>query len=184
MSGRPGRQDSGRALRESEDRYAKLIEEAPDPIVTLDLIGRIQTCNPAAEQAVGYTAEELMGQHFTALRIVSPASLPRAIEEFAFAIAGTRRTPFEVEVIHKKGTRLFFEANPRPFEHDGSVAGVYVIFRDVTRRKHAEETLKSKTAKLEDLSHLASEQNARILQLRREVNNLLGELGRPAKYTA
>ena len=163
MSGTRGRQDPEHALRESEDRYAKLIEEAPDPIVTLDLVGRVQLVNPAVEQAVGYAARELIGQHFATLGIVSPASLPRAIEEFAFAIAGMRRQPFEIEAVHKKGVHLVFEANPCPFEREGSIAGVHVIFRDVTRRKRAEE---------------------RLHQLEREVNELLARLGEPPKYAA
>ena len=80
MGERPDYQADARALRESEDRYARLIREAPDPIVTLDLVGRVQTVNPAVEQAVGYAAEEILGHHFSTLGIVLPASLPRAIE--------------------------------------------------------------------------------------------------------
>ena len=184
MTDTPDPRAAYRALLESEDRYARLIREAPDPIVTLDLIGRVHTVNPAAEQAVGYTAGELLGQHFSTLGIVSPASLPRAIEEFAFAIAGIRRSPFELEVMHKSGTRLVFEANPRPFERDGAVAGVHVIFRDVTRRKRAEEVLKSETAKLEGLHQLLREREARLLELEQEVNALLHELGRAKKYAS
>ena len=184
MTDRPDPQAAHRALLESEDRYARLIREAPDPIVTLDLIGRVQTVNPAAEQAVGYPASELLNQHFSTLGVVSQASLPRAIEEFAFAIAGVRRAPFELEAVHKNGMYLVFEANPRSFEREGTVAGVQVIFRDITRRKRAEETLKSEKARLEGLQDLLRAHEARLLELEREVNALLQELGRSKKYAS
>jgi PAS domain S-box-containing protein len=184
MTDRPDPRSAQRALLESEDRYARLIQEAPDPIVTVDLLGRVQTVNPAAEHAVGYPASKLLGQHFSTLGIVSPASLPRAIEEFAFAVAGTRRDPFELEVIHLSGQRLVFEANPRPFERNGGIAGVHVVFRDVTRRKRAEETLRSEQVRLHDLAARFGEQSQRIQSLEQEVNDLLGRLGKPKKYEA
>ena len=182
MEQRPDYRAEARALRESEDRYARLIREAPDPIVTLDLVGRVQTVNPAAEQAVGFTAEEILGRHFSTLGIVRPSSLPRAIEEFAFALAGTKRPPFELDVAHRDGTPLTFEANPRSFMRDGLVAGVHVIFRDITGRRRAEEALQAETAKLERLGTLMVNRDQRILELRQEVNSLLAKLGQPVKY--
>ena len=182
MGERPDYQADARALRESEDRYARLIREAPDPIVTLDLVGRVQTVNPAVEQAVGYTAEEILGHHFSTLGIVLPASLPRAIEEFAFALAGKKRPPFELRVAHKDGTHLVFEANPRPFERDRSVAGVHVIFRDITVRKQVEEALRAEKEKLERIDRVMMDREQRVLELKREVNELLVKLGQPIKY--
>ena len=182
MERRPDYEAEARALRESEDRYARLIREAPDPIVTLDLVGRIQTVNPAVEQAVGYRAEEILGRHFSTLGIVRPSSLPRAIEEFAFALAGTKRPPFELDVAHKDGTPLTFEANPRSFMREGLVAGVHVIFRDITGRRRAEEALRAETEKLERLGKLMVSRDRRIGELQQEVNRLLTELGRRVKY--
>ena len=182
MDPRPDYQAEARALRESEDRYARLIREAPDPIVTVDLVGRVQTINPAAEQAVGYAAEDMLGRHFSTLGIIRPSSLPRAIEEFAFALAGAKRPPFELDVSHKDGRPLTFEANPRSFTRNGSVAGVHVIFRDITGRRRAEEALVAETEKLERLGTLMLGRDRRITELQQEVNRLLAELGRPVKY--
>jgi PAS domain S-box-containing protein len=182
MEPRPDYQAEARALRESEDRYARLIREAPDPIVTLDLIGRVQTVNPAVEQAVGYAAEEILGRHFSTLGILRPSSLPRAIEEFAFALAGAKRPPFELDVAHKDGTPLTFEANPRSFSRNDTVAGVHVIFRDITGRRRAEEALRTETEKLERLGKLMVSRDRRITELQQEVDRLLAELGRPPRY--
>lgn len=59
---------------------------------------------------------------------------------------------------------------------------MHVIFRNITGRRRAEEALKSETAKLERLSSLMVNRNQRILELKQEVNRLLAQLGRPAKY--
>ena len=53
-----------RRLRESEEKYRKMIERASDGIFAIDTeTGLILEANPRAEEMTGYTKEELVGMH-------------------------------------------------------------------------------------------------------------------------
>ena len=62
------RQEAQQQLIESERRYRRLIESVVDyAIFQLDPSGVIATWNPGAERIKGYTADEIVGQHFSRL---------------------------------------------------------------------------------------------------------------------
>ena len=54
-------------LRESEERYRKLVETAMDSIITFDHAGLIVSSNPATEQMFGYGTEEMIGRNISML---------------------------------------------------------------------------------------------------------------------
>jgi len=56
-----------RRLRESEERYRKLVETAMDSIITFDQAGLIVSCNPATEQMFGYRMEDMIGRNISLL---------------------------------------------------------------------------------------------------------------------
>jgi PAS domain S-box-containing protein len=56
-----------RRLRESEERYRKLVETAMDSIITFDHAGLIVSCNPATEQMFGYRSDEMVGRNISML---------------------------------------------------------------------------------------------------------------------
>jgi PAS domain S-box-containing protein len=56
-----------RRLRESEERYRKLVETAMDSIITFDHAGLILSCNPATEKMFAYRIEEMVGRNISML---------------------------------------------------------------------------------------------------------------------
>ncbi|MFN2456226.1 MAG: PAS domain S-box protein [Pyrinomonadaceae bacterium] len=62
------------ALRESEERYRELFENAKDAIYVQDLAGRYTSVNRAAEKLTGYDRNEIIGKHFD--QFVAPEYLP------------------------------------------------------------------------------------------------------------
>jgi PAS domain S-box-containing protein len=129
-------------LRQSEHRYADLIENAPDPIITLDRMGRLQSMNPMAEKISGYRAQELLGRYFATMNILTVPSLSKALSEFALAVVGKERPPFELDLMTREGDQITVEANPRPIKEGGKTVAIQVIFRDITARKKTERTLR------------------------------------------
>lgn len=135
------RKRTEQALEESERRFAALVHEAPDPMVTLTLFGFIESLNREAEISTGYKAEELIGKHFSRAGVVSLKSLPKALKEFALLIAGQNRLPFQLETVAKDGAKRTYEANPRLIRVGGKPERILVIFRDVSERKKTEQQL-------------------------------------------
>jgi diguanylate cyclase (GGDEF)-like protein/PAS domain S-box-containing protein len=128
------------ALRESEERYRELFENANDMVYTQDLAGRITSVNRATERLSGYTRAELLT--LTIDQLVESSSRPVMRAMLERKLAGEERTIYEVEMRAKDGRSVPLEVSARLILRDGIPAGVQGIARDITERKRAEELLR------------------------------------------
>jgi PAS domain S-box-containing protein len=129
------------ALRESEERYRDLFENANDIIYTLDLEGRITSANKRAQQTFGYTPEEMLGR--SVADIVPPEYHVRMHDALRRKLAGEPApTVYELEVVCKDGRRVPLEVSSRLIVRGGRPAGVQGIARDITERRRAERALR------------------------------------------
>ncbi len=129
------------ALRESEERYRDLFENANDIIYTADLAGNYTSVNKVGESVTGYSRAELCQLNFT--RLVAPEHLARTREMLAHKFAGQETTTvYESEIVAKDGRRVPLEINTRLLFAAGQPVGVQGIARDITERKQAEERLR------------------------------------------
>jgi len=134
------RKKAEEALRESEERYRELFENAKDAIYVQDLMGIYTSVNRAAEKLSGYDRNEVIGKHFE--QFVAPEYLPLVRTNFAKKLVDKEQTAYEIEVIAKDGRRVPVELNSTViFEHDAPV-GIQGIARDITKRKRAEDELR------------------------------------------
>ena len=139
------RQQAEKALRESEAKYAALVENAQDAIVIMQ-DGFCKYINQAAREIYGYTLEEL--QEIPFIELVAPESRESVVERYQSYFSGKERAPrlHHAVVIHKDGTRRNVESTGAIIEYQGNPA-VLGIFRDVTDRTKAEDALKESEAK-------------------------------------
>ncbi|HEV8309064.1 MAG TPA: PAS domain S-box protein [Methylomirabilota bacterium] len=136
------RKQAETALRESEERYRNLFENANDPIATLSLDGTTLTVNRALETALGYSREELVGRHYA--RFVTPETHAEWEERTRRAAAGEKLPSIaEIEVVRRDGAVIPIEARISIIrDRAGTPVGVQVIFRDITERKLMEAGLR------------------------------------------
>jgi PAS domain S-box-containing protein len=139
------------ALRESEERYRRLFEEALDTIFVADAeTGILIDCNRAASELVGREKSELIGKH---QRILHP---PREIKEefsrtFKQHLKEKEGQVLETQVITKKGEIKDVAIKANVFELRGKKV-IQGIFRDITKRKRFEERLSALNTYSRDLN--------------------------------
>ena len=143
-----GFREANMALRQSEERYRSLVENAKDVIFTLSTDGRITSLNPCFETITGWSLAEWMGKPFPPL--VHPDDLPVALEHFQRVLRGETLPIFELRVRAKSGVYIHTEFTETPLIKDGQVVGVLGIGRDITERKRAQAALRRLNETLEE----------------------------------
>jgi PAS domain S-box-containing protein len=129
-------------LRESQERYQELFENANDIIYTLDLEGNFTSVNRAAEEISGYTWEEFQGMNIA--QVVAPEHLDLVRRMIERKIDQGIRTCYELEIVTKEGRRVPLEVNSRIIHREGKPVEVQGIARDITERKKAEKEMKQR----------------------------------------
>jgi PAS domain S-box-containing protein len=141
------------AMRESEERFKALFEFAPDAYYLNDLDGILLNGNRAAENLLGYKREELVGNDFLQLGLLSPEDLPKAAKLLAMNLEGKATGPDEFTLKQKDGKKIVVEIRTTPINiKDNDV--VLGIARDISERKHLEGRLRQ-SQKLEAVGTLA-----------------------------
>ncbi len=140
-------------LEQSERLHRFLVEQSPDLIYTLDSQGRFVFVNGRVETLLGYTREELLGQHFSI--IVHEDDVEQARYAFGERRIGERATSnFEVRLRNKQNSVRNFDnrmivailSSQGIYANDNGASqphfiGTSGVARDITERKRAEETI-------------------------------------------
>lgn len=138
------------ALRESEERYRKVIETAADGIITMNEESIIQSVNPAAERLFGRTAEELIGQSMT---VLMPERFRSKHREGVHRFLRTKQrgipwTGVELPGLQKDGTEIPLEISFGFSQQNGR--NLFIGFlRDISQRKRAQEALQASQQQLQ-----------------------------------
>jgi len=135
------RKQTEEALRISEHKYSDLVQQSPDAIISLDKAGNFLSFNPAAERVSGFSAQEVIGRHFTKVGILDKKSIAKSLSEFGLTLTGAERQPFDLIITRKDKSHVHMEANGRLIKQKDRKTWIQVTLRDITERKRAEERL-------------------------------------------
>lgn len=141
-----------RALRESEERYRRLIELLPDA-VAVHQDGLVRMVNLTGARMLGYESpEEVIGR--PVLDFVHPDDHAVVRERIRAQLErGERAPPLEERFLRRDGTAIPVEVTAAPFMLGGRPASL-VVARDISARKRLEEELRQ-AQKMEALGRLA-----------------------------
>ncbi len=127
------RRRSETRVRESEQRYRDLFENASDIVYSIDLNANFMSVNKAGELATGYTRAELLGMNIA--DVLAPNEAPRALQAIREKLAGGSNSSVELECRRKDGSPLHLEITARLLFRNGVPFGLQGIARDITERK-------------------------------------------------
>jgi PAS domain S-box-containing protein len=138
------RKRSEEALRESEEKFRNLFENAIDGIFILDLEGNFIDVNRTAYERLGYTKDEMLSM--SVKEIDTPEFASRVPERLA-QIHKHGHAMFESAHHRKDGTIVPVEVNSRILSYRGQKV-YFSVIRDITERKQAEEALRNSEQRL------------------------------------
>jgi len=150
------RKSAEMALRESEERYRRVLSALVEGVVVIDATGKILSANPGAERILGAPARKLRG-----LSILNPVwgvlredGTPTPKEEFFTVKSLNTGESFSNVIIALRrpdGQLLWLNGNTQPLFRPGEKMPYAVVasFFDITSRRHLEEEIQKLNAELE-----------------------------------
>ncbi len=127
-----------RELRESEERYRALYDEAPHAYFSADTNGVLYLVNKSAQELLGYTREQLIGRKVFDLYADTPNGKTKAKQVFVRYSAGEIITNEELEMQGTDGKRKTISLTVRPIiGSNGAVAGTRAAVIDLSAQRRA-----------------------------------------------
>ena len=124
-------------MKANKNHYHAIIEDVNDAIYTTDLKGNFTSVNPAGLRITGYTKEEFLKLHMSA--VVSPKHLALVKSMMQKKFDDDLSTVYEIDIIRKDSSKIPVEISSRALYENGEIAGVIGIARDITERKSLEQ---------------------------------------------
>jgi len=130
------RKKSEDRIRESEEKYRNLFQNARDVILTSDLKGNMTSANKTIAE-YGFEENEAIGKNL--FKFVSKKYWPRILKDLR-KIARGSPIEGEIEINTPKGKKIA-EYRSNPIKRGDKVIGLQTILRDVTERKRFDTRL-------------------------------------------
>ena len=155
------------ALRESEEKFRSLVENASEIIFSLDTEGKITYLSPSVEASIGYKPAELIGKYFEEL--VVPEDLKYIADRFRRRLGGgLGRAEFRVRA--KSGALCVIQTSSSLIRQNGKVIGLTGVGADVTERNKAEAKIQHHAKRIEALYAIAQ-----VISQASTIDAMLGE---------
>ncbi len=146
--------DAEKELRESEEKFRMIFENANDEIVYMGKDGNIIDVNDKVEEIWGYKREEVIGRNYAEFGFVSEAEMENMATLFSDLFEGKPVQIHEMKAMRRDGSTVYVEINSRAVMRNNEVIGFLSIVRDITNRKLAEDEKKNLEAMLQQAQKL------------------------------
>lgn len=134
------RKQAEEALRQSEERYRRMVETASEGIWVVDNELRMTLVNPRAAEMLGYSAEEMLGR--TIDSFLFPEDLEAHDERMEIRRSGGDQV-YELRIRRKDGKSLWAIVSATALkDKEGNFSGALAMFIDITKLKRLERNLR------------------------------------------
>jgi two-component system CheB/CheR fusion protein len=149
------RRQSNEALHQQRDWLLVTLSSIGDAVITTDDAGRVTFMNPVAESLTGWPSQDALGQPLASVfRIINEESRQRVESPTVQAFREDRTIELAKHslLIARDGTERPLDDSAAPISNDkGEVAGVVLVFRDITERRKTERALDKALAYADDI---------------------------------
>ncbi len=126
------------ALRQSEERFRRVVENALDIITILDTDGKIHYESPSVGKVLGYSPTQLIGQNF--FEYIHPDDLDKAFQGIINALQNPQKVlTSEFRCRHQQGSWRILETISQQFIDNSPEPKIIINSRDITERKRLDE---------------------------------------------
>lgn len=146
------RKKTADALRDSEQRYRAIVENAYDLIIETSPSGECHYVSPNCVDVLGYQPHEMLGKKF--FDFLHPEDRTSLLDSYRTNVLSLEKIDLVCRLRNKQLEWRVFESHIRPLRTtEGAVVGV-IVTRDITERKRLEEE-RLRSTKLESVGLLA-----------------------------
>ncbi len=156
----------------------ELLDNAANAVTVHDLNGRFIYANRSSHEILGYTREEYLALNLNQIDMPESAELIAARMD---ELRSKGQVVFEVRHRKKDGTALPMMVSAKMAVWQGQPV-ILSIATDITERKQAEEKIQAQLSELQRWQGTMLDREGRVLDLKREVNEILARQGQPKKY--
>lgn len=142
------------ALKESEEKYKRIVENTQDLIMLTQPDGTISYLSPACKQVLGYDPEDLKG---TLGEVWHPDDFDFVLATLGKALKGESGSNIEYRVVTKTGDTRWISHSWSPVLADGKLQTVVSVIKDITESKRAQEAIREAEEKYRLLAENASD---------------------------
>ncbi len=141
------------ALRQSEERYRDILENANDLIHSLDSDGNFLYVNKLWRETLGYSSEE--AGEMKIFDIVDASCQSKCVSIFSCMMKGHETAPTETIFVGKDGRKIMVEGRCSVKYESGKAIELLGIFRDISERKKVETELLESQSLLSESQRIA-----------------------------
>ncbi len=149
---REARRRADEALKESEQRYRRLLDATTDYIYTVALENgqtRSTSHGPGCEGVTGYSPAEFSKDPYLWYRIIHEDDRPEVVKHLSRLFEGKPPSPFEHRIICRDGSLRWIRNTAIPhYNEKGVLVGYDGLISDITQRKLSEEALRESQERL------------------------------------
>jgi PAS domain S-box-containing protein len=184
------RKQAAEALKENEEKYRSLIANIPDISWTTSEDGHTTFISENILDAYGYSPEEIYSScDKLFFERVHPDDIIRVKDSFHKLFKENMTMNIEYRIQRKDGEWIWLnDRSTGTYEKDGKIFADGIL-TEITERKKAEEELKiscdelgKKVDELETFQGFAVDRELKMVELKKEVNELCEKLGEKPRY--
>jgi len=169
-------------IKRAKEWSENIINLAPNIVIGLGENSKILLFNKYAEKITGRRAEEVLGKNWIDLFI--PEEKRQELYGVWRDIVENQRVEhyYENLIIGRNNEEFIIAWSNTVLTEDGKFKMVLSLGVDITEKKRAEEKIRAQLAELQRWQAVVLDREDRVLELKKEINDLLVKSGQPPRY--